>query len=265
MRHDEGELVLAGLGENGGEGVGDEILELVDVEIEAPALGARHIGAGHRGHVHLVHENKAQKLRVHIADLSLAQVHQKHLAAVHHFADVESGFRLPDDVAHRGVRDEGTELRAEVRDHFLFFALSGLCNFVLPEASDDHISAFADLVLLEFLVHEEPGHVDERGALFFVVHQRKASVAKVVLNARTEDLVAEELQKDFHRVERGAVFLFGCLGLEKIESHRALAVGRIKHDDVFGALLRRVRERILDEVAVRIHDAEPVAVRDILA
>ena len=45
---DQGEAVLAGLTEDGGEAAGGEVLELVDVEAEVAAVGLGDVGPGHR-------------------------------------------------------------------------------------------------------------------------------------------------------------------------------------------------------------------------
>ena len=76
---------------------------------------------------------------------------------------------------------------------------------MLPEGPDDHVLALAHLVALEFVVHEETRDIDERRAFLLVVHERQTTVAEVVLDARTEYFVSEELQEYFHRIQGCAV------------------------------------------------------------
>ncbi len=264
MRHDEAELVLTGFREDRREGVRDEVLELVDVEVEAFAIFLRNVGTRHRGHVHFVDEDESEQLSIHVTDLSFTQVHEKDLALIHDLTDVEGRLRLTDDVAHRGIRDEGAELRGEVRDHLFFFTSTRLRDFILPEAPHDDVLALAHLVPLELIIDEESWDIDECRTFLFIIHERETSITEVMLNTWTEDFVSEELDEDFHGVERRTILLLRRLGLEKIESHRTLHVGRIEDDDVLRALLHRVGESILDEVTVRIDDAETGSSCDVL-
>ncbi len=172
VRHDEPELVLTGLAEDRREGIRDEILELVDVEVEPLAVTLRNICSRERGHIHFVDENQTKQLRVHVADLSLREIHEQHFAGVHNLANIERGLRLSDDIAHRRIRDEGTELRGEVWDHFFLFSGACLRDFVFPETADHCVLALANFVSLELVVHEQSRNIDERRTLFLVIHQR---------------------------------------------------------------------------------------------
>ena len=125
VRHDKSETVFAGFGQNCGKSVGGEILELIDIEIEILALFLGHILAAHGRHVDLVDENKAEELGVQITDFAFRQIDEEDFLVIHDFTDVEGAFGLADDIADSGVRDERAEFRAEVRDHFLFFAVAG--------------------------------------------------------------------------------------------------------------------------------------------
>ena len=65
----EVETVFAGFGEDDGEGVGGEVLELVDVEIErSPIFNVRDVGAGHGGELDFGDEEGAEDAGVVFAD-----------------------------------------------------------------------------------------------------------------------------------------------------------------------------------------------------
>src|SRR3989344_2384915 len=263
-RHDETELVLPSLTEDCRKRVRHEVLEFVDVQIKPATLILRHIRARQRSHVHFIDEYETEKLCVHVADFSFAEVHEKDLSFVHDLTNVERALRLSDDVAHRRIRHERTELGREIRNHFFLLARAGLRDFMFPEAADDDVLAFANFVSLKLAIDEEPGHVDQGRSSLFVIHEGEAAVTEVVLDARAEDLVAEQLDEDLHRIERGTVFLFVCLRFQKVEAHRALHVGRIEDDHVLRAFLRNMREHILDQVPVRIDHAETGTGGDVL-
>src|SRR3989338_423694 len=88
-------------------------LEFVDVEIEPRQLcdaGGRLIRARHRREVDLDDEHAPQKRRIGLPHAPLGKVHDEYFLLVHHFPDIETGFRLTDDVANERVRGELPDL-----------------------------------------------------------------------------------------------------------------------------------------------------------
>lgn len=56
----------------------------------------------------------------------------------------------------------------------------------------------------------------------------------------------------------------GVVGLEHVEPHWSVLVGRVEVNDVFDSFFRDVFQTVLDEVSVGINDAAAVALFDIL-
>ncbi len=265
MCHDQAQLILTSFGEDRGKGIGHEVLELVDVQVEATTIFLWRIGTAECSHVHFVHKDETEQLRVHVSDFSFGEIHEENLSLVHHLANVKRTLWLTDDVAHGRVRDERTKLRREVRDHFFFFASTCLGDFVLPETPHHNVLTLAHFVALELFVHEQAWHVDEGRTFFFIIHEGQTTVTEVVLNTRPEDFVTEELDKDFHRINRRAVLLFVRLRLKQVQTHGTFAIRGVKHDDVFRTFLRNVCEHVFNQVTVWINDTKTCTTGNVLS
>lgn len=263
VRDHEAQAVFAGFGEDGFDGVGDVVLELVDIEEEILTILLLHGLATHGRDLHFGNHHHAEELRIEVPEDAFGQVDEEDLLVLHDVEHVEGRLGLADDVAHHGVRDEPAELRLEVRDDFGFFTIAHLGVGEVPPCLYDGVFERAAAFFLEFVVGKETDDVGQRGAAR-VVHEGEDAVSEVVLDAGPEDLVTEELDHHVHRVLRDHLLFVGSVRLEQVQPHRARKVGRIEIDDVVGTFARNERHEVAREVAVRVHDADAVPQGNVL-
>ncbi len=168
--HDEVEAIFSRFGEDRGERVGGEVLELIDIKEEVAALVFGDVGAAHRGHLDFGDDDETEKLGVQIPYRTFGKAHEEDFSLIHYFAEVEGGVFLADGVTHDRIRNEGAEFGAEVWDHFLAFTVAGIGVFVLPEGFDDGVFDFFDFVFEEGVVGKDSRYIDEGRAFFLVFH-----------------------------------------------------------------------------------------------
>lgn len=72
----ETDTVFADFGEHAGKGIGDDVLEFVDVDVEWRPLLGRDIGAGHGGHLDFGHDKRTKELGIEAAEFAFAQVNE---------------------------------------------------------------------------------------------------------------------------------------------------------------------------------------------
>ena len=160
----EVEAVFASFGEDDGEGVGGEVLELVHVEVEGAAVGdIGDVGAAHRGELDLGDEEGAENGGVVFANQALGEVDDQDFAFVHNLADVKAGFGLADDVTDDGVGGEGADLVEDWGDRLVDLFLVPLAEFVLPELEDGDVLAIIKGFLTEIFIGEHTRDVQQGG------------------------------------------------------------------------------------------------------
>ena len=160
----EVEAVFARFGEDDGEGVGGEVLELVHVEVEGTAIGdVGDVGAAHRGELDLSDEEGAENGGVVFANQALREVDDQDFAFVHNLADVKAGFGLADDVTDDGVGGEGADLVEDWGDRLVDLFLVPLAEFVLPELEDGDVLAIIKGFFAKIFIGEHTGDVQQGG------------------------------------------------------------------------------------------------------
>ncbi|EKD93556.1 MAG: hypothetical protein ACD_28C00117G0002 [uncultured bacterium] len=142
VSHDQIEAVFSSFGKNGTKRVSRKILELIHIKIKVFTLIFRNIHATHGRHLKLSNQHKSQKLGVERSQFSFRKIDQKDFLTVHDFTNIEGRFGLANGIAHDAVRDERTELRGEIRDHFLAFTVSGIGVFMIPKGFYDGVLYF---------------------------------------------------------------------------------------------------------------------------
>ncbi len=260
MRHRQVQAVLARLGEDRSEGLGGEVLELIDVQVEVAALFLGDVRAAHGVQLELGHEHGTEERRVVLAELSLAQVHQDDLAAVHRMADIHFAVHLAHDIADERGREQLADLVLDGSYGLRAVFLGPAGEFVLPEAAHEVVLHVLHHFAAEVVVGEDPQDAEHRVALHF--DEREQRIAQDVLHASAPH-VGPEFLEDAHHAGRDERLLFLVRACKHVEGHREFLVGRIEEDNVVGTLGRDEPQTCLDEVTVRINNRKAFARVDI--
>lgn len=183
VREDEREPVLPRLREDGGEGIGREGLELVDVEVEGGAGGVRQSGALHRRPLELREKKSAQEAGGVLADHAFREVGDHDPPPVHEEARIKAALCLAQDVPHGGVPEKPPNLVLERGDGLKPKAplISGI--FLPPEGPDDRIPELRGYALAEAVIREELRQGKDREIA--VVEERGQGVPQDVFEARS--------------------------------------------------------------------------------
>lgn len=83
VRESEAETVFASLGQDGGEGVGAEVLEFIDEQVEVPLLRFGDVSPGHGGELELSGEQGTEKVRFVVAQPAFGEVDDENAVVVH--------------------------------------------------------------------------------------------------------------------------------------------------------------------------------------
>ena len=255
------EAVFASFGENDSEGVGGEVLELVDVEVEGAAVGdVGDVGSGHGGELDFRDEEGAKDAGVVFADQTFREINDENLAFVHDFADVKAGFWLANDVPDDRVGGEGTHLVQNWSDGFVDLFFVPLTEFVLPELEDGDVGTIIESFFAEIFVGEEAGDIEEGG--FGAIEEGENSVAEDVFEARTPR-VAEHTFQNADNFGTDIGFSRRIGDLERVEGNWVGGVGRVEVDDIFDAAFGDETEVVDGEVAMRVDDTIALVVENI--
>ena len=255
------EAVFAGFGEDDGEGVGGEVLELVNIEIEWAAIGdVGDVGAAHGGELDLGDEEGAEDGGVIFADQTFGEIDDEDLPFVHDFADVETGFGLADDVADDGVGGEGTDLVENGGDRFVDLLFVPLAEFVLPELEDGDVLAVIEGFFAEIFVGEHAGDVEEGG--LGAVEEGEQGVAQDVFEAGAPR-VAEHAFEDADDFGADVGLAGGVAEFEGVKGDWVGGVGGVEVDDVLDARGGDEAEVVNGEIAVGVDDAVALVVENI--
>ncbi len=264
---DEVEAVLAGLGENRLEGVGGEVLELVDVEAEILALFLWDILAAHGGLLEFHDEDHAEKVGVNVAEAALAEVDEEDFVVVHDLADVEAGFDLTEGVSHNGVAKEGAPLAGKPSGNLAGVGgLLRLGEFLGPIIVDGFVGDVFKLRLHEFGIGETLGDVDEGGTMR-VRHKEERGVTEHVLATGAEEALVigvEEGLEHANALLDDEILLVGVGELEHVHANGVLDVGGVEVDDVIHALFGDAFQEGFDSVAMGVDESEAAAVAHVL-
>ena len=105
------ETIFAGLGKNNWEGVGREVLELINVEIKWTTLGnIWNIRTRHGGKLDFGDKEGAENASIVFTDETLWEINNKNFSFIHDFTNIEAGAGLTDDIADDWVGSKGTNL-----------------------------------------------------------------------------------------------------------------------------------------------------------
>ena len=165
VRHGQTQAVLARLGEDGGKGLGGEVLELIHVEVEIFAVFLRNIRPAHGIDLEFGHEHGTDEGGSIFSQFPLAQVHENDLAGIHGMAQIDGALHLSHNVSY--------EWRGEQLAHFVLDGSERLCAVLLapglvlvqPEALHERIAHPGHDLLAVRVIRIHP-HDAEHGSRF---------------------------------------------------------------------------------------------------
>src|SRR3989344_7082471 len=254
MGDGQGQPVFARFGQDARNARGSEILELVDIQVEIPALRfLRDVHPGKRGHKFIAGEDHAQEPRVDVPYPALGEIHQEYLAVVHHSPEIERGPGLADDGPHIVVRHEIIELGSDVRRHVREGRLAArLDRLLLPEVDDHRVLDARQLPLAVFRIGENARHLHQGGRLVrHVLHQKQKGVPHVLFEHGTHGLRHEQLVEDaLHLVHDEGLFLRTVeVVIQHVQAHRPPKVAGVEINEVLHALLGDMPQDEVDQSA----------------
>lgn len=89
MRDCQRELVLTSFRQDARNGIGRDVLELVNIEIERREVAARIVSARERSHEELADENEAEQVRIAFAEAAFGKIHEQNLLRVDDVAEIK--------------------------------------------------------------------------------------------------------------------------------------------------------------------------------
>ncbi len=164
VRQGEGEAILAGLGEDGGEGFRGEVLELIHHEQEGHAFVFGAAAARHRGELELRDEQGAEQIGLVVSHAAFGKVGDEDTAVVHREGDGDAVSDLPENVAEHRRLEQGPDLILDRRDGLPHEARVVVFEFLFPELLHERVTHLPDdpapvVGIDEHPVHSEQGSV----------------------------------------------------------------------------------------------------------
>src|ERR1041385_706134 len=137
-------------------------------------------------------------MRIDFAELSLGEIYENDLSAIHKRVEFEAIGVLADNVAHHRVVEEGSEFRHEIVEHFAFVEIGSFCHLFGPKIENERIFEVRTLLLFKCSVDKELRDLHQRAAAR-AGHYREGGITQPMLKLRANDagfLWIEEFVED---------------------------------------------------------------------
>lgn len=256
MAQGEVEPVFPRLSQDGGEALGREVLELIDEEIKIAPLVLRLAVAGHGGELKLRDEQRAEQVGLVVADLALGEVREEDAALVHDKGDAHLAANLADDVTDNRGEEQLTGLVLDRSDGLAHEARLPALVFVLPEVAEEGIVDLVHHPAAIGRVGEQTVEAEQRGVR--AMRQRGDGVVQDVFQPRPPAFVPEALEGAHDAGGHEMPILGRGLG-EQIESDRMIKITGMEIDRLLGADGWDVKKQIFRQIAMRVDEADAVA------
>lgn len=239
MAQGEIEPVFSRLGQDGGEGLGGEVLELIDEEIEIASLVLGLTVAGHGGELKLSDEQGAEQVGFVVADLAFGQVGNEDAALIHDKRDAHLVAHLADDIADDRGEEQLAGLVLDRSDGFPLEAGIPAFVFVLPEVAEEGI---VDLIHDPSAIGRvgEQSVESEQGGVR-AMRQRGDGIVQDVFEPRPPAFMPQAFEGAHDAGGHEMAILGSGLG-EQIEPDGVIEVARVKIDRLLGPHRRDVIE-----------------------
>ena len=258
------QAILARFRENGGNGVGDEVLKFVNVEVKIFAFAFGQFRAAQSGHLQFGHDDEAEQFGVDFAGRAFGQIDEQDFLLVHHVAEIKAGFLLTHDIAHHFIFHETSDFGYEIAQHFRLVKVGSFGHFFFPEGADDRIFQFNQIFFDILVVGKHARNIYDRTRVIYIGHQGQHHIAHIVFKHRADHFRREKFVKNGnHFLHREILLVFG-FGFQHIEAHRPLPIGRIKYNHIVHPIFGNMSEDVFHQIAVRVHDTDAVSVLNVL-
>ena len=255
MGDGETDAVLAQLREHAGERQRREALKFVHVDEKVTALLRRHLGPAVGGEAERRDKEASKERSAVLADASLGQVDQEHLARVHHLADMQVGPGGGEDAGEHRVGEESSD-----------FVLYGRCavgavgerealELFLQKPLDRSVAKFACHLSAEILVGNHFQYVVHgRGGLFKQSHE---DVAQDVLHADAPG-VGPHLLEHLHESGGGEGDPILTHMAQRVVAERLRGVGCVEVDRVRSGA-DRGGSNVLNQIAMGVDEGKSIS------
>lgn len=259
MAQGEVEPVFSRLGQDGGEALRGEVLELIDEEIKiAPQVLGLAV-PGHGGELELGDEQGAEQVGFVVADLALGQVGDEDAAFVHDKGDAHLVAHLADDVADDGGEEQLPGFVLDRGDGLALEAGIPAFVFVLPEVAQEGIVDLVHHPSAIGRIGEQAVESEQGGVL--AMRQSRDGVVQDVFEPRPPTLMPETFEGANDAGGHEMAILGRALG-EQIEPDGVIKVSRVEIDSLLGPHGRDVIEQFLRQITMRVDETDAVALLD---
>ena len=259
MAQSEIEPVFPRLGQDGGEALGGEVLELIDEEIKIAPLVLWLPIAGHGGELELRDEQGAEQVGLVVADLALGEIGDEDASLVHDKGDAHLVAHLADDVADDGGEKQLADLVLDRGDGLAHEARLPALEFVLPEIAEEGIVDLVHHPSAIGSVGEQSVEAEESGIR--AMRESRDGVVQDVFEPWPPAFMPETLE-GAHDAGCNQMAILGRGLRKQIESDGVIEVARMEIDRLLGPNRRNVKKQILRQIAVRVDEADTVALLD---
>src|ERR1035438_9613289 len=156
VRKDEAQTVFASFRQNGGKGIGREILELVNEEVEVGALFFGAVGPPHRAELKLSGEQGPEQICFVVAETPFGEVCDEEPFIVHDEGNLHLGLHLAQNVPNNRIQKELAQLVLNRRDGLALKALVIPLVLFGPKRPDERVFDLTDHFGAETWIGEQP-------------------------------------------------------------------------------------------------------------
>jgi hypothetical protein len=175
VRQSEGEAILAGLGEDGGERFCGEVLELIHHEQEGHAFVFGAAAARHGRKLELRDEQGAEQIGLVVSHAAFGKVGDEDAAVVHREGDGDAVSDLPENVAEHRRLEQGPDLILDRRDGLPHEARVVVLELLFPKLLHKRVTYLLHDPAPVVGIDEHPVH-SEQGGVVAVEEGRDARV-----------------------------------------------------------------------------------------
>lgn len=232
VRQHQAQPVFPGLGQDGSEAVGGEVLKLVNEQEELLSLLLRLAGPAHRRQLELRHQQGAEEVGLVVADPAFGQVGHEDAPVVHEVREADLAPVLAENVPNDGIQQKLPQLVLNGRDGLAPESLVVSGVFALPKLPNEGVFDLPDHLGAVVVVREQPVDAQEGSAP--AVQKGGNGVVEDVFHPRPPRIRPDALERADDAGGHERPFVLRHVGQE-IHGEGVFRVGGVEVGDVVGA------------------------------